>query len=111
MEGFPGGISPSAGPPGTRLAFQGSRKRKTPWAARQRFVVGLLPDNAREGDAAAAGILMEKDVFVILVEFPEIRVQREEAGEDFLPGLVVIAVELAVQAVENGLSSSEKAKI
>ena len=81
-------------------------------------VVGLLlPGKTKEGDAAAGIVLVEEKVFVllrmglVLVEGLEVHVQREGAGEDFLPDLVVtmvIAAELVVQAVEEGLPDTAK---
>ena len=68
----------------------------------------LLPGNVRKGDAAAGIVLIEEDVFLPMVEGLEVHVQGEGAGEDFLPDLVVIAVELIVQAIEEGIPDTAK---
>ena len=77
----------------------------------------LLPGKTKEVDAAAGIVLVEEEVFVllrmglVLVESLEVHVQGEGAGENFLSDLVVtmvIAAELIVQAVEEGLPDPTK---
>lgn len=97
-------------PPVTMLAFQGSPEAgDAPGLQPEVPLVGLLlPGNVRKGDAAAGIVLIEEDVFLPMVEGLEVHVQGEGAGEDFLPDLVVIAVELIVQAIEEGIPDTAK---